>query len=103
MALTENDVRGIADYACIALSDSELAEMTAYLNDAVTMLEPVLAYADADVEPTFHPVGGLANVMAPDAPDAGRALSIDEALHGAASTRDRSFRVPSILGTGGDR
>ena len=29
MALTENDVRGIADYARIALTDDELTEMFA--------------------------------------------------------------------------
>ncbi len=47
MALTEDDVRGIAEYATIALDETELAEMTAYLNDAVDMLEPVLQLATA--------------------------------------------------------
>ena len=98
MALTEKDVRGIADYACIALTEEELADMTAYMNDAVSMLEPILQYADEDVAPTFHPIGGLSNVMRDDAPDAARAFTIDEALGNAASTRGRSFRVPSILG-----
>lgn len=102
MALTETDVRGIAEYARIALDNDELAEMTAYLNDAVAMLDPILEYADADVEPTFHPIGDLANVVRADAADAGRSLPIDEALKDAASTRGRSFRVPSILGEGGD-
>ena len=55
MALSEDDVRGIADYARIALEGDELTEMCAYLNDAV-------------------------------------------ALGNAGSARDRSFRVPSILG-----
>ena len=86
MALTEDDVRGIA------------AEMTAYLNDAVDMLEPILAYNLPDVDPTFHPIGSLSNVMRDDAVDADRAFTIDEALGNAGSSRDRSFRVPSILG-----
>lgn len=98
MALSEQDVRGIADYARIALEGDELTEMTAYLNDAVAMLEPVLAYNLLDVDPTFHPIGSLSNVMREDAPDAERALSIDAALGNAGSSRDRSFRVPSILG-----
>lgn len=102
MALTETDVRGIADYARIALEGDELTQMTAYLNDAVQMLEPVLQYDLPDVEPTFHPIGDLSNVMRDDAPDAERALPIDAALENAGAARDRYFRVPSILGEGGD-
>lgn len=102
MALTEHDVRGIADYARIALDGDELTQMTSYLNDAVQMLEPVLQYDVPDVEPTFHPIGDLSNVMRSDAADAARALTIDAALENAGSSRDRYFRVPSILGEGGD-
>ena len=34
MALSEKDVRGIAEYAKIALTDDELTQMTSYMNDA---------------------------------------------------------------------
>ena len=102
MALSENDVRGIADYARIAMEGDELAQMTSYMNDAVKMLEPILQYADEDVTPTFHPIGDLVNVMRDDAVDADRALSLDAALDNAGSSRERMFRVPSILGEGGD-
>ena len=98
MALSEDDVRGIADYARIALEGDELTEMCAYLNDAVAMLEPVLAYNLPDIDPTFHPIGSLSNVMRDDTPYAERALGIDAALDNAGSARGRSFRVPSILG-----
>lgn len=98
MALSEDDVRGIADYARIALEGDELTEMCAYLNDAVAMLEPVLAYNLPDIDPTFHPIGSLSNVMRDDTPDAARVLGIEAALGNAGSARDRSFRVPSILG-----
>ena len=91
-------MRGIADYARIALEGDELTEMCAYLNDAVAMLEPVLAYNLPDIDPTFHPIGSLSNVMRDDTPDAERALGIEAALGNAGSARDRSFRVPSILG-----
>lgn len=97
MALSENDVRGIADYARIALTDEELAEMTTYMNGAIEgVLEPVLQYGEADVPPTFHPIGDLSNVMAADVPEPG--LSIKDALLDAPSPRERYFRVPSILG-----
>ena len=49
MALSEKDVRGIAEYAKIALTDDELTQMTSYMNDAVQMLEPVLQYDLPDV------------------------------------------------------
>ena len=105
MALSERDVRGIADYARIALTDQELTEMTAYMNGAITgVLEPVLQYGEADVPPTFHPIGDLSNVMGADVADDPRALPIDVALSNAGDSRDRYFRVPSILGAeGGDR
>lgn len=97
MALSENDVRGIADYARIALTDEELAEMTTYMNGAIEgVLEPVLQYGEADVPPTFHPIGDLSNVMAADVPEPG--LSIEDTLLDAPSPRERYFRVPSILG-----
>lgn len=105
MALSERDVRGIADYARIALTDEELTEMTAYMNGAITgVLEPVLQYGEADVPPTFHPIGDLSNVMGADVADDPRALPIDVALSNAGASRDRYFRVPSILGAEeGDR
>lgn len=98
MALTQEDVRGIADYARIALGGDELAQMTDYLNDAVAMLEPILAYNVPDVAPTFHPIGDLSDVMRADEPAPARNLSREAALGNAASTRGESFRVPSILG-----
>ena len=98
MALTEKDVAGIAEYARIGLTPDELTEMTTYMNDAIGMLEPVLQYGEADVPPTFHPIGDLSNVMGTDVERPG--LPIDVALEGAASSRDRYFRVPSILGGG---
>ena len=105
MALTQDDVRGIADYARIALTEEELAQMTAYMNDAIALLEPIRQYDLDGVEPTFHPIGDLSNVMATDDVNAhGRSLDLDAALLNAPSARERSFRVPSILGEeGGDR
>lgn len=104
MALSREDVAGIADYARIALTDAELDEMTAYMNDAVALLEPIRQYDLDGVEPTFHPIGDLSNVMGTDVADDPRALPIDVALSNAGASRDRYFRVPSILGAEeGDR
>ncbi|WP_058270178.1 Asp-tRNA(Asn)/Glu-tRNA(Gln) amidotransferase subunit GatC [Olsenella massiliensis] len=105
MALSTEDVAGIADYARIALDAQELEEMTAYLNDAVRLLEPIRAYGLKGVDPTYHPIGDLSNVMGRDVVDASeRALPLDDALRNAGSVEGRYFRVPSILGDGeGDR
>ena len=105
MPLTREEVAGIADYARIALTDAELDEMTTYMNEAVELLEPIRQYDLEGVEPTFHPIGDLSNVMGEDVPDTEvRHLSVDVALKNAGASRDRSFRVPSILGDqGGDR
>ena len=100
MALSEKDVRGIAEYAKIALTDDELTEMTAYMNNAVSILEPILQYDLPDVEPTFHPIGSLSNVMGDDELEPARDLPLDVALENAGRARDRYFRVPSILGEG---
>lgn len=99
MPLTKEDVAGIADYARIALTDAELDEMAAYLNDAIALLDPILAYDLEDVEPTFHPIGDLVNVVRDDVVVEG--LSLEEALANAGSRRERSFRVPAILAEGG--
>ena len=99
MALTRDDVAGIAEYARIALDDAELEAMTAYLNDAVELLEPILAYDLEGVAPTFHPIGDVANVTREDVPVAG--LSLAEALANAGATRGGYFRVPAILPGGG--
>ena len=101
MALSERDVRGIADYARIALTDQELTEMTAYMNGAITgVLEPVLQYGEADVPPTFHPIGGLSNVMREDVVE--ESFSQEKALENAPKQQDGSFLIPAILG-GGDQ
>ena len=102
MPLSKEDVAGIADYARIALSEEELDEMTSYMNEAVALLAPICEYDLDGVEPTYHPIGDLSNVMGEDVvDDAVRALPLDVALDNAGSTSGRYFRVPSILGDGG--
>ena len=99
MALSREDVAGIADYARIHLTPDELDEMTQYMNDAMDMLAPIRQYDLEGVEPTFHPIGDLSNVMGEDiVDDSVRHLDIDTALQNAGSAHERYFRVPSILG-----
>lgn len=95
MALSEQDIRGIAAYARIHLTEDELGPMTKYMNDIVSTLECVRTMGLDAVEPTFHPIGELANVMRDD--ELGASLSHEEALKNAAQTEGRYFKVPTIL------
>lgn len=102
MALTKDDVRALSDYARIALTSEELDEMAAYLNKAITLLDPIRAYDLAGVEPTYHPIGALSNVMATDEVETNeRALVVGQAFANADCTQDNAFCVPSILRTDG--
>lgn len=98
--LTEKDVRDIATYARIGLDDQELAQMTVDLNNIIATLEPITHFQLDGVEPTFHPIGGLVNVMREDV--AQESFTQEQALANAPMKQDGSFMVPAILG-GGDR
>ena len=97
--LTEKDVRGIATYARIGLTDEEVTAMTEDLNNIIESLKPITEYDLEGVEPTFHPIGSLSNVMREDAE--GTSFTQEEALSNAPKQQDGSFLIPSILG-GGD-
>ena len=94
--LTEEDVRGIAEYTRIGLEDDEVTQMIADLNAILDGFDVIEEYDLADVEPTFHPIGGLSNVMREDKESFG--LTREAALSNAPARQDGSFLIPSILG-----
>lgn len=97
--LTEKDVRGIATYARIGLTDEEVTEMTVDLNNIIESLKPITEYDLEGVEPTFHPIGNLSNVMREDVE--GESFTQEVALENAPKQQDGGFLIPAILG-GGD-
>lgn len=99
MALSQKDVRDIATYTRIGLNDDEVANMTRDLNSIIESLAPITEFDLDGVEPTFHPIAGLVNVMREDEP--APSFSQEEALSNSSSTQDGSFVIPTILG-GGD-
>ena len=101
MALSEKDVRDIATYTRIGLTDDEVVQMTRDLNDIIDSLAPITEYDLEGVEPTFHPIAGLVNVMREDVE--GTSFTQEEALSNAPARQDDCFLIPSILGEGGDR
>lgn len=98
--LTERDVRDIATYARIGLTDEELAQMTVDLNSIIETLKPITEFDLEGVGPTFHPIGGLSNVMREDVEVPG--FTQEQALSNAPKQQDGSFLIPAILG-GGDQ
>lgn len=97
--VTEKDVRAIAAYARIGLADEDIPQMTEDLNSIIESLKPITEYNLDGVEPTFHPIGDLSNVMREDVETPG--FTQEEALANAPAVRDGGFLIPSILG-GGD-
>jgi aspartyl-tRNA(Asn)/glutamyl-tRNA(Gln) amidotransferase subunit C len=99
--LTESDVRGIAEYTRIGLNDDELAQMTQDLNSIIDSLKPITEFDLTGVQPTFHPIGDLSNVMREDVEVQG--FTQEVALENAPKEQDGCFLIPSVLGDGGDR
>ena len=96
--LTKKDVRDIATYARIALSEEELPQMTNDLNDIIESLQPITKFELDGVEPTFHPIGNLSNVMRED--EVGESFTQEQALANAPKQQDGCFLTPAILGGG---
>ena len=99
--LTEADVQDIAEYTRIGLGLDELAKLTSELNSIIDELQVIREYDLDGVEPTFHPIGSLSNVIREDVEVQG--FSQQEALENAPKQKDGSFLIPSILGEEGDR
>ena len=95
--LSEADVRGIAEYTRIGLD----AEEVVALNAIIDSLAPITEFDLDGVEPTFHPIGDLSNVMRDD--EVRGSFTQEVALENAPKQEDGSFLIPSILGEGGDR
>lgn len=96
--VTEKDVRGIATYTRIGMTDEEVAAMTIDLNNIIDSLKPITEYNLEGVEPTFHPIGDLVNVMRSDSERI--SFSQETALENAPKQEDGSFLIPAILGGG---
>ncbi len=99
--VSENDVRKIAEYTRIYLTDEEVPQMTVDLNDIIDSLQTITEYDLEGVTPTFHPIGSLSNVMREDVEVQG--FTQEEALANAPRQKDGCFLIPSILGEEGDR
>lgn len=93
--MNEETVRKLAQSMQIALTDDEVTQLTAELQDAVEHAMQVADAAIENVPPTSHPLP-IEDVMRPD--EVKEVLSLEEALQNAPEVTDGMFRVTSIMG-----
>lgn len=102
MRLTVKDLREIAASARIKLHENEITALADDLNEIILSLEPITKYELEGIEPTFHPIAGLSNVMREDVVTPG--FAHEEAMVNASATQEGQYKIPPILGeSGGDR
>ena len=101
MHLTEEAVRELAHSARVALREDEIEGMTRDLNAIIDSLAPITQYNLEGVEPTYHPIAGLVNVMREDIAEPG--FSQEEALANAPASQDGQFKIPPILREAGGK
>lgn len=94
MALSPEDVAGLAALARIELTDDELVALAPQLDVILDSVASVAALAGDDIEPQSHALP-LTNVMRPD--EVRPTLGAETALAAAPASEDDRFRVPRIL------
>ncbi len=91
----EIDIAKVARLARLALSEEELAQYGAQLQDILEHAERVSALPTDGVEPTSHPLP-MTNAFRAD--EVTPSLDHDEVLEQAPERESEYFRVPRILG-----
>ena len=91
----EIDIAKVAKLARLALSEEELAQYGAQLEDILEHAERVSALPTEGVEPTSHPLP-MTNAFRED--EVRPSLDRDEVLAQAPERDGEFFRVPRILG-----
>ena len=90
--IDRDQVLHVAKLARLALSDEEVATMTAELSGILEHVDRISELDLSGVEPTSHVVA-LENVLRADVPRA--SLDPEVALSGAPDPAEGAFRVPS--------
>lgn len=89
------DIAKVAHLARLALTEAELSEYGAQLEDILEHAERVGALPTEGVPPTSHPLP-MTNAFRPD--EVRASLDRDEVLQQAPDREGEYFRVPRILG-----
>ena len=97
-ALTQEEVRAIAELARLELSDDDVARYQRQLSDILAYFQKLEELDTSQIDPTSS-VLPLTSVMRAD--EAGPALSVDEVVANAPDSDGAQFRVRAVLGNSG--
>ena len=94
MKIDESVVRHVANLSRLAVSDQDVATLTAQMTDILGYAEQLQEVDMTDVPPTSHPFP-FENVLRKDEPR--QSLSRDAALSNAPDSDGEQVRVPAVL------
>ena len=97
-ALTQAEVRAIAELARLELSDEDVVRYQKQLSDILAYFQKLEELDTSHIDPTSS-VLPLTSVMRPDV--AGPPLTVDEVVANAPASDGEQFLVRAVLGDGG--
>ncbi len=97
-ALTQAEVRAIAELARLELSDADVARYQQQLSDILAYFQKLEELDTSHIDPTSS-VLPLTSVMRPD--EAAAPLTVDEVVANAPDSDGEQFRVRAVLGDSG--
>jgi len=99
MALSDAEVRHVAMLARLALTDEQLETLRGELNSILGHIDTIQQLDLQGIEPMTHAIP-LVNQTRPDV--VRPCLSRDDALLNAPDAEDGAFKIPRIVGAGGE-
>lgn len=99
MALSESEVRHVAMLARLALTDEQVETLRDELNSILGHIDTIQQLDLEDVRPMTHAIP-IVNETRPDVVRPG--LSRQDALLNAPDAEAGAFRIPRIVGAGGE-
>jgi aspartyl-tRNA(Asn)/glutamyl-tRNA(Gln) amidotransferase subunit C len=93
VAISEDQVRHVANLARLGLSDEQVGSLRVELNDILVQIDRISALDLADIEPTAH-AAAVTNVTRPD--ELRPCLSREDALLNAPQQQDGAFLIPTF-------
>jgi aspartyl-tRNA(Asn)/glutamyl-tRNA(Gln) amidotransferase subunit C len=97
--ITSEQVRHVAKLARLALDEQQLAKYAAQLESILAYVAKLQQVDVSGIEPIAHALP-LVNVLRDDEP--GPTLPLEAVLRNAPQTDGAFFKVPKIIGGGGD-
>ncbi|GGI64641.1 MULTISPECIES: Asp-tRNA(Asn)/Glu-tRNA(Gln) amidotransferase subunit GatC [Enterococcus] len=97
MAISEKEVKHVANLAKLSFSDDELQEFTVQLGKIIDMVE-MLEEVDTEGVPFTSNVVDVINVMREDVPAEG--WNRDELMKNVPESEDGFIKVPAIMDNG---